>query len=83
MLKDLDDGIGLLSQKLRELGIDDNTYVIFMGDNGGRERMASSDTPHDCNFMTDNAPLKKGKFFIDEGGIRVPAFLRWPGGMFL
>ena len=63
--ENLDEGIGLLMDKVDELGIADNTYVVYMSDNGagggGRN------------------PLSGGKGDVREGGIRVPLFIRGPG----
>jgi arylsulfatase A-like enzyme len=52
--------------KLDELGITDNTVLIFTGDNGGEDR------------VTSNAPLRAGKSTLYEGGIREPLIVRWP-----
>ena len=65
MIEDLDTGLGMVLDKLRELGITDNTYVIFTSDNGGGFR--------------GNAPLKGGKAQIWEGGLRVPTVICGPG----
>jgi len=65
MIEDLDRGLGMLLEKLDELGIAGNTYVLFTSDNGGGFR--------------GNAPLKGGKASLWEGGLRVPTVVRGPG----
>jgi arylsulfatase A-like enzyme len=67
MTEDTDDGVGLLLKEITNLGLDDNTYVIFVSDNGAQ-----------LNF-SDNSPLAFGKTFIKEGGIRVPFIIKGPG----
>ncbi len=76
MLKDLDDGIGLLLQELDKLGIRDNTYIIFMADNGGRETQNLIDGKARERL---NYPLSAGKHSVYEGGIRVPFAIVGPG----
>jgi arylsulfatase A-like enzyme len=76
MLRDMDEGFGLLFRKIRDLGIEDNTYVIYMADNGGRDRLTLSDGE---SRTLRNAPLSVGKHSIYEGGIRVPFGINGPG----
>jgi arylsulfatase A-like enzyme len=66
----LDDDVGLLMQKLKDMGVDNNTIVVFTTDNGAE------------NFTWPdggNTPFAGGKGTAMEGGFRVPALLRWPG----
>lgn len=71
MIESLDSNVGRLMQKLEELGLDRNTIVIFMSDNGG---LATSE-----GSPTSNLPLRAGKGWMYEGGIREPMFIKWPG----
>lgn len=73
MLESLDESVGRVLDKLEELGISDNTIVIFMSDNGGNVHTDLNGTP-----PTNNEPLRSGKGDIYEGGVRVPCIISWP-----
>jgi arylsulfatase A-like enzyme len=66
ILERADQGIGRILATLAARGLDRNTLVVFMNDNGGE-------------WLSRNAPLFHRKDSVWEGGIRVPAIMRWPG----
>ena len=66
----LDDDVGLVMQKLKDLGVDDNTIVVFTTDNG-TEVFTWPDG--------GQTPFAQSKGTVLEGGFRVPAIIRWPG----
>lgn len=68
MTSDVDTGIGTLIDKIKSLGLQDNTYVFFMSDNGGRLSMPGQKGKE----LPRNHPLRQGKGTMYEGGIRVP-----------
>jgi arylsulfatase A-like enzyme len=71
MVYNMDLNIGRVLETLEELGIADNTVVVFTSDNGGLATAEGS--------PTSNAPLSEGKGWMYEGGTREPFIIRWPG----
>lgn len=72
MLLALDRGVGRVMEALRANGLDENTLVIFTSDNGGAWYTGLDGL---------NAPFRGWKATFFEGGVRVPFFARWPGGL--
>lgn len=70
MVEAMDQAVGKVLNKLEELNLDENTVVIFMSDNGG---LSTSE-----GHPTSNLPLRAGKGWLYEGGIREPMIIYWP-----
>lgn len=73
MVAAVDDSVGEILASLSDLGLDENTVVIFFSDNGGLTTLAGRQAP------TSNLPLRSSKGWLYEGGIREPMVVRAPG----
>ncbi|MEL7336918.1 MAG: sulfatase, partial [Planctomycetota bacterium] len=74
MVAAVDDSVGQLMRCLEDLGIQDNTVVCFFSDNGGLCTLGKNRKGPTCNL-----PLRSGKGWLYEGGIREPFIIRAPG----
>jgi hypothetical protein len=74
MLESLDSAVGRVLKRLDELKLTDHTIVLFTSDNGGVSTLEGPRTP-----PTINTPLREGKGYLYEGGLRVPLIVKWPG----
>ncbi|MGB5983179.1 MAG: sulfatase [Nonlabens sp.] len=74
MIKSMDRSVGQILDKLEQTGLEENTLVVFMSDNGGIDAEITPD-----GNGTENFPFLGGKACLTEGGIRVPLVFRWKG----
>lgn len=75
LLEGMDKSLGDIMDYLKAKQVDKNTIIMFMSDNGG----LSLTPPRGGEAHTQNLPLKAGKGSINEGGIREPMIVKWPG----
>ncbi|WP_340111134.1 sulfatase [Maribellus mangrovi] len=72
MVNAMDENVGRILAALKEHGLDENTWIIFTSDNGGLSTLYRPNAP------TSNGPLRAGKGWCYEGGIRVPLIIAGP-----
>ncbi len=76
MVEHVDQSVGRVMETLQRLGLTERTVVVFTSDNGGLSIKEGPKTP-----STTNAPLRAGKGYLYEGGVRVPYIVSWPDGV--
>jgi arylsulfatase len=78
MISHMDRAIGTIVDKIDELGLSENTIILFTSDNGPTyERLGGADS----DFFSSSGPLRGRKGSVYEGGIRVPLVARWRGAI--
>ncbi len=83
MVSMVDRQVGEIIDQVQELGLEENTIILFSGDNGGADYFSSSEHPRGIHGANVNPQTgvefrgKKGNLY--EGGLRIPMIARWPG----
>jgi arylsulfatase A-like enzyme len=75
MIESADDSVGRILDALDELGLAGDTAVVLVSDNGGLSTLP----PGRTSMPTSNLPLRAGKGWVYEGGLRAPLIIKWPG----
>ena len=85
MLAAIDDGVGSIKETLRKYNIEENTLIIFLGDNGAPLKIRKEDLPLSFKGGAWNGSLNEPyigeKGMISEAGTRIPFIMNWPNGL--